>query len=196
MDTFIKIYIVISLWLWTGLFLSSPSLRRAFVDMHRRIIERVYKAIKKQVVKLIQKTAGFISRKLRTASHYMQESSYDLRVSVARSLVSKELLKELMHKNLVYAISRARMMDQGDSGVGLDELETMADLAVGKQVGAKGRKEAVETAFRLCDTDLFEQMIRRIPRAQERILLAFDRIEGSNPYESVKNEVYRKFIRE
>ena len=121
MDTFIKIYIAISLWLWTGLFLSSPSLQGAFVDMHRRIIERVYKAIKKQVVKLIQKTAGFISRKLRTASHYMQESSYDLRVSVARSLVSKELLKELMHKNLVYAISQARMMDQGDSGVGLDE---------------------------------------------------------------------------
>ncbi|QIK52882.1 hypothetical protein G7051_00380 [Dysgonomonas sp. HDW5B] len=117
-------------------------------------------------------------------------------MSVARSLISKKLLGELMHKNLVYAICRARMMDQGDSGVMWDDLETMADLATGKEVGDKGKRTSVETAFKLCNTEFFEQLITRIPRAQERILLALDRIEGSNPYESVRNEAYRKFIRE
>jgi hypothetical protein len=138
MDTFIKILVVINLWLWTGLFLSSPSLRKAFVDMHRSMASDLYEAMKKQLVKLFKIIADFISRKLRKASHYIEESSYELRVSVARSLVSKELLEELMHKNLVAAISRA----------------------------------------------------------QERILLALDRIEDSSPYESVRNEAYRKFIRQ
>lgn len=196
MDTFIKILVVINLWLWTGLFLSSSSLRKAFVDMHRSMASDLYEAMKKQLVKLYKIVAGFISRKLRKASRYIEESSYELRVSVARSLVSKELLEGLMHKNLVYAISRARMMDQGDSGVLWDDLETMADLATGKEVGDEGRKTSVETAFRLCNTDFFEQLITRIPRAQERILLALDRIEDSSPYESVRNEAYRKFIRQ
>ncbi|MBF0650868.1 hypothetical protein IR083_18790 [Dysgonomonas sp. GY75] len=196
MDTFIQIYLVISLWLWTGLFLSSPSLRKAFVDMHRSMASDLYQAMKKQMVKLSKIAIGFISQKLKKASLYMEESSYELRVSVARSLISKELLEELMHKNLVYAISRSRKMDQGDSGVMWDDLETMANLATGKEVGDEGRKISVETAFKLCNTDLFEQLITRIPRAQERILLALDRIEDSSPYESVRNEAYRKFIRE
>ena len=148
------------------------------------------------MVRLSKIALGFISQKLRKASLYMEESSYELRVSVARSLVSKDLLEALMHKNLVYAISRARMMDQGDSGVIWDDLETMANLATGKEVGDEGRKISVETAFKLCNTDFFEQLITRIPRAQERILLALDRIEDSSPYESVRNEAYRKFIRQ
>ncbi|MFT4222321.1 hypothetical protein [Dysgonomonas sp.] len=196
MDTFIKILVAINLWLWTSLFVISPSVRRAFVDMHRRMPLQIYKAIKEQMVRLSKIALGFISQKLRKASLYMEESSYELRVSVARSLVSKELLDELMHKNLVYAISRARMMDQGDSGVIWDDLETMADLATGKEVGYEGRKTSVETAFKLCNTDFFEQLITRIPRAQERILLALDRIEDNSPYGSVKNETYRKFIRQ
>ncbi|GAB6120222.1 hypothetical protein [Dysgonomonas termitidis] len=195
MDTFIQIHVVISLWLWTGLFLSSPLLRKAFMDMHRSMASDIYEAMKKQMVKLFRIVADFISRKLRKASYYIEESSYELRVSVARSLVSKELLEELMHKNLVAAISRARMLDQGDSGVMWDDLETMADLATGKEVGYEGKKTSVETAFKLCNTDFFEQLITRIPRAQERILLALDRIEDSSPYESVRNEAYRKFIR-
>lgn len=126
----------------------------------------------------------------------MEESSYELRVKVARTLVSKELLEELNHKNLVSAIARAKQLDQGDSGVIWDDLETMADLATGKQVGYQGRKTSVDTAFKLCNTDFFEQLITRIPRAQERILLALDQIEDSSPYESVRNEAYRKFIRQ
>lgn len=196
MDTFIKILIAINLWLWTSLFLISPSLRKAFVDMHRSMASDLYEAMKKQLVELYKIVAGFISRNLKKASHYIEESSYELRVSVVRSLVSKELLEELMHKNLVAAISRVRMMDQGDSGVMWDDLETMADLATGKEVGYEGRKTSVETAFKLCNTDFFEQLITRIPRAQERILLALDRIEDSSPYESVRNEAYRKFIRQ
>lgn len=196
MDTFIKILIAINLWLWISLFLISPSNRRAFMDMHRSMVLDIYKAMKKQMVKLSKIAVGFISQKLRKASLYMEESSYELRVSVARSLISKKLLEELMHKNLVYAISRARKMDQGDSGVMWDDLETMADLSTGKEVGDEGRKISLETAFKLCNTDFFEQLITRIPRAQERILLALDKIEGNTPYESVKNEAYRKFIRE
>ena len=196
MGAFIKILIAINLWLWSSLFLISPSVRRAFVDMHRSMASEIYEVMKKQLVKLSGIAAGFISRKLKKASHYIEESSYELRVGVTRSLVSKELLEELMHKNLVAAISRARMMDQGDSGVIWDDLETMANLATGKEVGYEGRKTSVETAFRLCNTDFFEQLITRIPRAQERILLALDRIEDSSPYESVRNEAYRKFIRQ
>lgn len=41
----------------------------------------------------------------------MEESSYELRVKVARTLVSKELLEELNHKNLVSAIARAKQLD-------------------------------------------------------------------------------------
>ena len=103
MDTLIKILIAINLWLWTSLFLISPSLRKAFVDMHCSMAPDLYEAMKKQLVKLYKIVAGFISRKLKKASHYIEESSYELRVSVARSLVSKELLEELMHKNLVAA---------------------------------------------------------------------------------------------
>lgn len=196
METLIKILIVINLWLWISLFLISPSHRKAFMDMHRSMASDIYKAIKEQMGRLSKIAFGFIAEKLRKASLYMEESSYDLRVSVARSLVSKELLEELMHKNLVAAISRARMMDQGDSGVIWDDLETMGELATGKEVGDEGRKTSLETAFKLCNTDFFEQLITRIPRAQERILLALDKIEGGTPYESVKNEAYRKFIRE
>ena len=56
----------------------------------------------------------------------MEESSYKPRASVSRSLAGKELLEELKHKNLA-AISRARMMDQGDSVIGLDELQKMVE---------------------------------------------------------------------
>lgn len=196
METLIKILVAINLWLWTSLFVISPSHRRAFMNLHRSMVSDIYEAMKKQMVKLFRIASDFILRKLRKASHYMQQRSYKLRVGAARSLVSREMLEELMHKNLVYAISRARMMDQGDSGVMWDDLETMADLATGKEVGEEGKKTSVETAFRLCNTEFFEQLITRIPRAQERILLALDKVEGNTPYESVKNEAYRKFIRE
>ena len=196
METLIKILVAINLWLWTSLFVISPSLRKAFVDMHCSMASDIYEAMKKQMVKLFRIASDFILRKLRKASRYIEESSYELRVNVARSLVSKELLEELMHKNLVAAISRARMMDQGDSGVIWDDLETMGELATGKEIGDEGKKTSVETAFKLCNTEFFEQLITRIPRAQERILLALDKVEGNSPYESVKNEAYRKFIRE
>ena len=97
METFIKTLVVINLWLWTSLFLISPSLRKAFVDMHRSMASDLYEAMKKQLVKLYKIVAGFISRKLKKASHYIEESSYELRVSVARSLVSKELLEVHYH---------------------------------------------------------------------------------------------------
>ncbi|MDR1502977.1 MAG: hypothetical protein LBT43_11055 [Prevotella sp.] len=195
MNTLIKILIAINLWLCICLFLISPSHRRAFMDLHRSMVSDICKAVKEQMVRFSKIVVGLLSRKLKAASHYMQQRSYKLRVSAARSLVSRELLEELMHKNLVYAICRARMMDQGDSGVMWDDLETMADLATGKEVGEEGKRTSVETAFRLCNTEFFEQLITRIPRAQERILLALDKVEGNTPYESVKNEAYRKFIR-
>lgn len=199
MEIFAKIYILCSLWILAGICLSSP-LRKALWEMHLSIVKRGYALIGRQARKRLLPVCVFIARKLKQVSHdielYIEESRYELRVSAARSLVSKELLEELKHKNLVAAISQAWRMDQGDSGVGVDELQQMGELAMGKELGAGGRKEAVETAFRLCDTDLFEQLIARIPYAQERILLALDRIEGLSPYQSVRNEAYWKFIRE
>lgn len=199
MENFVKIYILCSLWFLAGICLSTP-LRKAFGEMHLRIVKRVYALIGRQARKRLLPISVFIVRKLKQVSHYIEcqieESRYELRVSAARSLVSKELLEELKHKNLVAAISQARRIDQGDSGVGVDELQRMGDLVMGKKLGADGRKEVVETAFRLCDTDLFEQLIARIPHAQERILLALDRIEGLSPYQSVRNEAYWKFIRQ
>ena len=67
---------------------------------------------------------------------------------------------------------------------------------MGKPIDRETKEAALKTAFELCDTDLLKQTITRIPRAQERILLAFEQAEGDAPYDTIKNEEYRKFIRE
>jgi hypothetical protein len=86
-------------------------------------------------------------------------------------------------------------MDQYSSGT-YEEIERLGRLVTGKSVDSEVKEAAVKTAFELCDTDLIKQIITRIPRAQERILLAFEQAEGNAPYDSIKNEEYRKFIRE
>lgn len=126
----------------------------------------------------------------------MENRTYELRVKVARSLVSKELLEELTEKNFVAAISRARQIGRWRNGTSYEELQMLGGLASGKTVDREEKEAALNVAFELCDTDLFEQIITRIPRAQERILLAFEQAEGSAPYDSIKNEEFRKFIRE
>jgi len=194
-EVFIKTYVLISLWFWAGMLLSSP-MRKVFYRMHRRLLKRIYDATFGQVIKLYGKIAVSISGIFKKTAVCVENRTYNLRVKVARSLVSKELLEELNHKNLVAAIARAKQMDQYSGGTPYEELERLGRLVMGKPVGNDVREAALKTAFELCDTDLFEQIISRIRHAQERILLAFERAEGDAPYDSVKNEEYRKFIRE
>lgn len=194
-EKFIKVYVLISLWFWAGMLLSSP-LRKAFEEMHWRVVERIYDATFGQVEKLIKKIADWFSLKFKKTALYMEERTYELRVKVARTLVKTELLEELNHKNFIAAISRARQMDQAHSGVPYEELEKLVHLIAGKSVGNEEKRVAVKTAFKLSDTILLQDIITKMPKAQERILLAFEQSEGDAPYDSVKNEEFRKFIRE
>lgn len=194
-EVFIKIYVLVSLWFWAGMLLSSP-LRKAFGEMHRRVLKRIYDATWGRVIKVFKKVARSISKRFKNTTLYVENRTYELRVKVARSLVSKELLEELTQKNFVAAISRARLMGQWSSSTPYEELEKLGRLVSGKTVDSEVKEAAVKTAFELCNTDLFKQIITRIPRAQERILLAFEQAEGNAPYDSIKNEEFRKFIRE
>lgn len=194
-ERFIKIYVLISLWFWAGMLLSSP-LRKAFEDMHWRAVERIYYATLWQVIRLYREIVAAISKQIKRISLYVNDCTYELRVSMARSLVSEKLLEELNHKNFIAAISRARQMDQADSGVPYEELEKLVHLIVGKSVGNEEKRVAVKTAFKLSDTILLQDIITKMPKAQERILLAFEQAEGNEPYDSIKNEEYRKFIRD
>lgn len=194
-ERFIKIYVLISLWFWAGMLLSSP-LRQAFEDMHWRVVERIYDATLWQVIRLHRKIVASISKQFRKISLFMKNCTYELRVSMARLLVSEKLLEELNRKNLVAAIARAKSMNRTDKGIFCEQFENLGHLITGKTIDREEKKSALKTAFELCDTDLFEQIITQIPRAQERILLAFEQAEGNEPYDSVKNEEYRKFIRE
>lgn len=195
METFIKFYVLISLWFWAGMLLSSP-LRKAFSEMHLRLAERSYDATIGQVETLCHTIAAYIAKRYKKATLYVEERSYDLRVKLARSLVSTKLLDELTHKNFIAAISRARQMDQADSGVNYDELEKLVQLVRGKSIERNEKETAVKTAFKLSDTVFLREIITKMPNAQERILLAFEQAEGDAPYDSVKNEEFRKFIRE
>lgn len=194
-EKFIKVYVLVSLWFWAGMLLSEP-LRKAFGNMHLRLAERIYDATFGQVEKFIKKIADWFLQKFKRATLYMGNSTYELRVKVARTLVSKELLEELNHKNLVSAIARAKLISRSGGGIFYEELERLGQLATGRAVDRDVKEAAVKTAFELCDTDLFKQIITRIPHAQERILLAFEQAEGDAPYDSIKNEEFRKFIRE
>lgn len=184
MNIFIKIYVLISLWFWAGMLLSEP-LRKAFGDMHWRILEGIYNATWGRLVKVFKST-----------TLYVEDRTYELRVKVARSLVSKDLLGELTQKNFIAAISRARQMSHGDSGTPCDELEKLLHLVTGKSINREVKKAAVKTAFELSNTFLLQDIITKIPYAQERILLAFEQAEGDAPYDSIKNEEFRKFVRE
>jgi len=194
-EVFIKGYVLISLWLWAGMLLSC-SLRKVFGDMHYRLLKRIYDATWGQMLKLFRKVTGAISKRFKRTTLYMEDRTYELRVKVARSLVSKELLEELTKKNFVAAIARAKQMDQYSSGTPYEEIERLGRLVTGKPIDRATKEAALKTAFELCDTDLLKQIITRIPRAQERILLAFEQAEGDAPYDTIKNEEYRKFIRE
>jgi hypothetical protein len=194
-EVFIKFYVLVSLWFWAGMLLSNP-LRRAFGDMHRRLLKRIYDATWGQVVKAYKKVVASILKRFEDTTLYVENRTYELRVKVARSLVSKELLEELTEKNFVAAISRARQIGRWRNGTSYDELQMLGGLASGRTVAREEKEAALNVAFELCDTDLFKQIITRIPRAQERILLAFEQAEGSAPYDSIKNEAFRKFIQE
>ncbi len=194
-EMFIKFYVLVSLWFWAGMLLRNP-LRKAFGDMHHRLLKRIYDATWGQVVKVYKKVVSSISKRFEDTTLYVENRTYELRVKVARSLVSKELLEELTEKNFVAAISRARQIGRWRNGTSYEELQMLGGLASGKTVDREEKEAALNVAFELCDTDLFEQIITRIPRAQERILLAFEQAEGSAPYDSIKNEEFRKFIRE
>lgn len=194
-EVFIKVYVLVSLWFWAGMLLSEP-LRKAFGEMHRRVLTRIYDATWGQLVKAIKKAAASISKRFKKASLYVEDRSYELRAKVARSLVSKKLLDELTQKNFIAAISKARQMDQGDSGIIYDEFEKLGHLITGKSVNSEEKRVAIKTAFRLNNTVLLQDIITKMPNAQERILLAFEQAEENAPYDSIKNEEYRKFIRE
>jgi hypothetical protein len=184
MNTFIKIYVLISLWFWAGMLLSEP-LRKAFGDMHWRVVERIYDA-----------TWGRVVKAFTAAWFYMKNRTQEVRVNIARSLVNEDILQELMQKNIVAAISRARQMDSGNTGVLVDEIYDMIHLATNKPIEHKEKESGVNAAFKLCNTVFFEDIIAKIPRVQERILVAFDQLEGRAPYDSVKNEEFRKYVRE
>lgn len=192
---FIKSYVTVSLWFWAGMLLSDP-LRRAFYDMHCRFLKRIYNATLGQAVSIYKKVAHSISKRFKNTTLYVENRAYELRVKVARSLVSNELLNELTRKNFVAAISRARQMDQADSGIHYEELEKFASLITGKTIQGEGKEDAVKTAFKLSDTVFLQDIITKMPYAQERILLAFEQAEGNAPYDSIKNKEFRKFIRE
>ena len=176
--------------------LLSDPLRREFGDMHCRLLKRIYNATLGQVIKLFREITGSISKRFRNTTLYVENRTYELRVKVARSLVNKELLEELTQKNFVSAIARAKQMDQYSRGTPYEEIERLGRLVTGKAVDREAKETALKTAFELCDTDLLKQIITRVPHAQERILLAFEQAEGNAPYDSIKNEEYRKFIRE
>ncbi|MDR2497411.1 MAG: hypothetical protein LBD21_09835 [Tannerellaceae bacterium] len=184
MSTFIKIYVLISLWFWAGMLLSQP-LRKAFGDMHWRVMERIYDT-----------TLGRVVKAFDVARLYIKHRTQAVRISIVRSLIGEDVLQELMQKNLVAAISRARQMDSGNTGVFFEEIADMIHLATNKPIDQKEKESAVNAAFKLCDTVLFKDIITKVPRAQERILVAFDQLEGRVPYDSVINEEFRKFIRE
>jgi hypothetical protein len=67
---------------------------------------------------------------------------------------------------------------------------------LGKSLGDDVKKIAVAKSFEICDTELFKDIMAKVPRTQERILLALDQLEGRPPYDSILNQEYRKFIRE
>jgi hypothetical protein len=184
MSTFIKIYVLISLWFWAGMLLSEP-LRKEFGDMHWRVLDRIYNA-----------TLGRVVKAFNACGLYIKQRTHEVRISIARSLIGEDVLQELMQKNLVAAISRARQMDSGNTGVFLEEIVDMIHLATNEPIAPKEKESAVNAAFKLCDTVLFKDIITKVPRAQERILVAFDQLEGRAPYDSVINEEFRKFIRE
>ena len=194
-EVFIKIYVLISLWFWAGMLLSNP-LRRAFSDMHCRVLKRIYDATCGRVIKIFRKIIASISKKFKRSTLYFENRSYELQVNIARSLVSEKILKELTQKDYIEAISRERQIDQWNLGVPYDELEKLAHLITGKAVSKETTETAVKTAFKLSNTVLLQDIITKIPHAQERILLAFDQAEGNAPYDSIKNEEFRKFIRE
>ena len=194
-EKFIKLYVLVSLWFWAGILLSSP-LRKTFEDMHLRLAERIYDATFGQVEKLIKKIVNWFSLKFKKTALYMEDRTYELRVKVARTLVKTELLEELNHKNLVSAIARAKQMDQRDSEFVYEEFERLAHLITGKSINSEEKEIAVKTAFKLSETVLLQDIITQMPKAQERILLAFEQAEGNAPYDSIKNEEFRKFIRE
>ncbi len=180
MNTFIKIYVLISLWFWAGMLLSEP-LRRAFGDMHSRVLKRLYIATIGQILKAFQTTTLFVKKQMR-----------NLRIKITRVLIG-----EILQPNIISVIARERNMNCGNSGVTVDDLLNMLQLAGGNPVNLSTQESAVETAFMVCNTVLFEQIIAKVPNAQERILFAFDQLEGRVPYDNASNEEgYRKFIRE
>lgn len=194
-QVFVKFYVLISLWFWAGMLLSTP-LRKAFKEMHLRLLKRIYDTTLGQVVKAYRKAVASITDKFKKTAVYVENRTYDLRAKVARSLLSEEQIGELTRKNFINAISRARQMDQGDSGIVYEEFERLAHLIAGKSIDSEDKDVAVKTAFKLSDTVLLQDIITKMPKAQERILLAFEQAEGNAPYDSIKNEEFRKFIRD
>ena len=195
METFIKFYVLVSLWFWAGMLLSSP-LRKAFYDMHWRVAEKIYDATIGQIIIAYRKVVNSICGRFRKTKLYVENRTYDLRVKVARSLLTDEQLKDLTQKNFINAIAMARQMDQGDSGVCYEELEKFGRLIGGKSINKETKETAVKTAFKLSDTVFLQDIITKMPHAQERILLAFEQAEGNAPYDTIKNDEFRKFIRE
>ena len=63
-EMFIKFYVLVSLWFWAGMLLSGP-LRRAFGDMHRRLLKRIYDATWGQVVKAYKKVTSSILKRFK-----------------------------------------------------------------------------------------------------------------------------------
>lgn len=194
-SVFIKAYVLISLWFWAGILLSAP-LRKSFGEMHLRVLKRIYDATLGQVVKAYKRVIASISKKSKDAALYMEDRTYELRAKVARKLVSKKLLNELTQTNLVSAISRAKQIDQYSPGISYDDTMKIVHLGMGKPISREAKRIALKKTFEICNTDLFKDFISKVPRAQERILLAFDQTEGNAPYDAVKNEEFRKFIRE
>jgi hypothetical protein len=183
-ELFVKAYVLISLWFWAGMLLSEP-LRKAFGEMHRRLGRRIYDATWGQVVKLKNRATRLVDRQREK-----------LKIRVARSFISQELLDELTHKNLVAAISRAKKLSMSFGGTDLANIQKVFQLCAGKHLEEEVKKVAVVTSFDICDTHLFTEIMTKVPRAQERILLALDELQGNPPYDSILNQEYRKFIRE